>query len=195
MPMVTQAERRAETTAAILEAARKLFATQGFEATSIDDIAAKAGVAKGAVYHHFESKEEIFTRVLDAVQAGIAATPPPASLRRIADPLDRMAAAVLNYLNTATEPGIKRILLIDGPAVVGWRKWREIDDRYFGQGARTAVAHILGNTASEAEIDAMTHIVMGAIMEAALVCATAPDARKAAREMTAALRRLSEGLR
>jgi AcrR family transcriptional regulator len=193
--MVTQAERRAETTAAILEAARKLFATQGFEATSIDDIATRAGVAKGAVYHHFESKEEIFTRVLDAVQAGIAATPPPSSLRRIADPLDRMAAAVLNYLNTATEPGIKRILLIDGPAVVGWRKWREIDDRYFGQGARTAVAHVLGSTASEAEIDAMTHIVMGAIMEAALVCATAPDARKAAREMTAALRRLAEGLR
>jgi AcrR family transcriptional regulator len=193
--MVTQAERRAETSGAILEAARKLFATQGFEATSIDDIAARAGVAKGAVYHHFDSKEEIFTRVLDAVQAEIAAAPPPAALRKIADPLDRAAAAMLAYLNTATEPGIKRILLIDGPAVIGWRKWREIDDRYFGQGARNAVAHIMGASAPAAEIDAVTHAVMGAIMEAALVCATAPDAKKAAREMTAALRRLMDGLR
>ena len=193
--MVTQAERRAETIAAILDAARKLFAANGFDATSIDDIAAKAGVAKGAVYHHFESKEEIFTRVLEAVQAGIAATPPSVSLRRISDPLDRIAAAILSYLNTATEPGVKRILLIDGPAVVGWRKWREIDDRYFGQGARNAVAHVLGDTAPAAEIDAVTHIVMGAIMEAALVCAMAPDAKKAAREMTAAIRRLLEGLR
>jgi AcrR family transcriptional regulator len=193
--MVTQAERRAETSGAILEAARKLFATQGFEATSIDDIAAKAGVAKGAVYHHFDSKEEIFTRVLDAVQAEIAATPPSAALRKIADPLDRAAAAMLSYLNTATEPGIKRILLIDGPAVIGWRKWREIDDRYFGQGARNAVAHIMGTSAPASEIDAVTHAIMGAIMEAALVCATAPDAKKAAREMTAALRRLMEGLR
>src|SRR5262249_28277382 len=153
------------------------------------------GVAKGAVYHHFASKEEIFTRVLDGVQAEIAATPPPVSLRRIADPLDRMAAAILAYLNTATEPGVKRILLIDGPAVMGWRKWREIDDRYFGEGARNAAAHVLGAGSSEAEIDAVTHLVMGAIMEAALVCATAPDARKSAREMAAAMRRLLEGLR
>ena len=108
------------------------------------------------------------------MQAEIAAEPPPPALRKIVDPLDRMAAAVLSYLNAATEPGIKRILLIDGPAVIGWRKWREIDDQYFGAG---------------------THAVMGMVMEAALVCATAPDAKKAAREMTAAMRKLLEGIR
>jgi len=193
--MVRQSERREATIGAILAAARKLFATEGFDAVSIDGIAAKAGVAKGAVYHHFESKEEIFTRVLEAVQAEIAAQPAPPSLRKIDDPLDRMAAGILGYLNAATEPGLKRILLIDGPAVIGWRKWREIDDRHFGAGARRAVAYVMGEGTAEAQLDAVTHAVMGMVMEAALVCATAPDARKAAREMTAGMRKLLEGIR
>jgi len=193
--MVRQSERREATIAAILAAARKLFASDGFDPVSIDDIAARAGVAKGAVYHHFDSKEAIFTRVLETVQAEIAAQPPAPSLRKIADPLDRMAAAILSYLNAATEPGIKRILLIDGPAVIGWRKWREIDDRHFGAGARRAVAFVMCEETPDAQLDAMTHAVMGMVMEAALVCATASDARKAAREMTAAMRKLLEGLR
>lgn len=193
--MVRQSERREATVGAILAAARKLFAAEGFDAVSIDEIAAKAGVAKGAVYHHFDSKEEIFTRVLEGVQAEIAAQPPPPSLRKIADPLDRMAAAILSYLNAATEPAIKRILLIDGPAVIGWRKWREIDDRFFGAGARRAVAFVMGEGTPDPQLDALTHAVMGMVMEAALVCATAPDAKKAAREMTAAMRKLLAGLR
>jgi hypothetical protein len=106
-----------------------------------------------------------------------------------------MASGVLHYLNAATEPGIKQILLIDGPAVIGWRKWREIDDRHFGAGAKRAVAYVLGDKASEREVDAMTHLLMGMIMEASLICATAADAKKAARELTAAFRKMIEGLR
>src|SRR4051812_44092620 len=117
--MVRQAERTEATKTAILQAARKLFASNGFEATSIDAIAEEAGVAKGAVYHHFASKEELFTRVLEGVQAEIAAAPPPASLRKLADPMDQIAAGALYYLNAATEPGTKQILLIDGPTVIG----------------------------------------------------------------------------
>jgi AcrR family transcriptional regulator len=193
--MVRQSERSSSTIAVILTAARKLFATDGFDATSIDAIAAKAGVAKGAVYHHFASKEDIFIQVLEETQAQIAAMPVPAAARRIADPMDAIAAGVLRYLNAATEPGIKRILLIDGPAVIGWRKWREIDDRFFGAGAKAALAYAVGKDVPAREIDALTHMVMGAVMEAALVCASAPDAKKAARELTAALRRMLEGLR
>src|SRR5258708_12909207 len=70
--MVSQAERRAATIAAVLAAAQKQFATKGFDQTTIDDIAARAGVAKGAVYHHFESKEQIFERVLDSILVGMA---------------------------------------------------------------------------------------------------------------------------
>src|SRR5215475_3846175 len=142
--MIRQVDRSAATVADILAAARKLFASAGFDATSIDGIAARAGVAKGAVYHHFASKEEIFTRVLVDVQAEIAALPVPAATRAMGDPLDMIAAETLRYLLAATEPSRKRILLIDGPAVIGWRKWREIDDRFFGAGAKAAMTHVLG---------------------------------------------------
>src|SRR6516165_6391288 len=95
--MSTQAERRSATIAAILASARSLFRTRGFEATSIDDIAEGAGVAKGAVYHHFESKEAIFTQVLEAVQAEIQKAPPAAMEGDLAD---QVAAGVEHYLLT-----------------------------------------------------------------------------------------------
>src|SRR3569832_60499 len=113
----------------------------------------------------------------------------------MSDPLDMIAAETLRYLLAATEPSRKRILLIDGPAVIGWRKWREIDDRFFGAGAKAAITHVLGAGAPPREIDAVTHLVMGAVMEACLECATAADTKKAARELSAGLRKMLEGLR
>lgn len=193
--VVRQSDRREATTAAILKAARKLFAARGFDDTSIDDIASEAGVAKGAVYHHFESKEEIFTQVLENVQAELAAMPVPASASKIIDPLDQISAAVLRYLLAANESGVRQILLIDGPAVIGWQKWREIDDRYFGAGAKAVIELILQKSATPARIEALTQLLMGAVMEACLVCAKAEDPRKRARELSAALRMMLEGLR
>jgi AcrR family transcriptional regulator len=191
--MSTQAERRTATIGAILASARALFDARGFEGASIDDIAERAGVAKGAVYHHFESKEALFTRVLEDVQAEILAAggpPPPEGL----DWADRIAEGVLHYLLAASAPGARRILLLDGPAVVGWLRWREIDDRYFSAGGRAAMARLLGESASPAEVEAHARLVMGAVMEAALTCATAEDPGAAARDLTEALRRTLKGL-
>jgi AcrR family transcriptional regulator len=194
MAMPSQAERRAATVALILTEARRLFDARGFEAPSIDDIAEAAGVAKGAVYHHFDSKEAVFLRVLEALQAGLLAAPIPPEALAERDPVNLIAGAVLRYLLAASEPGVRRVLLIDGPAVIGWRKWREIDDRYFGAGARMAMRLLLGEAAPDSEVDAMTHLVMGAIMEAALVCAVADNPGRAARELTEALKRMLRGL-
>jgi AcrR family transcriptional regulator len=191
--MVSQAERRASTVEAIVSAAHALFAANGFAATSIDEIASRAGVAKGAVYHHFASKEEIFTRVLEGVHEAIADRPVPASALKITDPSEQIAMGVLRYLNAATEPGAKQILLIDGPAVLGWRKWREIDARFFGAKARAVIERLLGPAAKPREVDAISHLLLGAVMEAALVCATATDAKRKARELTQALRKLLSG--
>jgi AcrR family transcriptional regulator len=193
--MPSQAERRAATTAAILAAARALFAERGFEGASIDDIALAAGVAKGAVYHHYPSKEAIFLEVLDAVHRDVAAAEPPAGLAGVSDPVELIGAAVLHYLTQVSEPATRRILLIDGPVVIGWARWREIDDRYFGAGARVGLRAVLGPDASEAEVDAATHLAMGAVMEAALVCATAADPAATARELVDAMKRMLAGLR
>jgi AcrR family transcriptional regulator len=193
--MVRQADRRAETIGAILAAARKLFGSNGFETTSIDDIAAKAGVAKGAVYHHFKSKEEIFTRVLDGVQQELAEAQVPQAVRKLRDPLDQIAGGVLHYLIAATQPGIGQILLVDGPVVIGWAKWREIDDRYFGQGARAAVALLLGPKSTQQEIETCAHLLLGAVMEAALVCAKAADPKRTARQYSDGIRTMLQGFR
>ena len=192
--MPSQAERRAATTAAILASARALFAERGFEATSIGDIAQAAGVAKGAVYHHYPTKEAIFLEVLDAVHRDVAAAGPPGELLGVTDPVELIGAAVLHYLTTVGEPATRRILLIDGPVVIGWARWREIDDRYFGAGAKMAMRALLGPEAADAEVDAATHLTMGAVMEAALTCATAADPAASARQLVDGLKRMLAGL-
>jgi AcrR family transcriptional regulator len=193
--MIRQVDRSAATIESILAAARRLFATKGFEATSIDDVAELAKVAKGAIYHHFESKEAIFTRVLESVQAEIAMTQVPAAARKISDPMDRVAAGVQRYLNTAMEPRFKRILLLDGPVVIGWGKWRDIDDRYFGAMTKAVLKQGLGEHASIRDVDALAHLVAGAVMEAALVCAQSEDPLTAARDHVSVLRKMLEGAR
>lgn len=171
-----------------------MFGQRGFAATTIDDIAAQTDLAKGAVYHHFPSKEALFTAVMEAVQADVANAPISARDAQLTDPLDQIAAGVLRYLVATSEPEIRRILLLDGPAVVGWQKWREIDARIFGTGAKAAIAHALAG-ATPTQIDALVHLLMGAVTEAALVCASSPRPKALARTFTDALRAMLEGVR
>jgi AcrR family transcriptional regulator len=191
---VKQQERREATIAAILKTARAAFGERGFAATTIDSIADDCGIAKGAVYHHFASKEALFTAVMESVQVDVARAPIPPQDARLTDPLDQIAAGVLRYLIATSEPEIRRILLIDGPAVVGWQKWREIDARIFAAAAKPAIGRALGS-ATVAQIDAVVHLVMGSVTEAALVCAASARPKAQARTFVAELRAMLEGLR
>jgi AcrR family transcriptional regulator len=191
--MVSQAERRAGTVAAIHTAARELFAKRGFASTTIDDIAKRAGVAKGAVYHHFGSKDEIFECILDGIFVEIAAR-----LRAAAGPghdlFEVMVKGTEIYLERVTAPEVKRIVLVDGPAVLGWNKWREIDQRHFGRMLRAPLAQMLGGKMEAVDIEAQFHLLSGAIMEAALIAAMSKSPRKKAAELSSGLRRLLAGL-
>lgn len=177
-----------------MEAARDLFRGRGYEAVSIDDIAAAAGCTKGAFYHHFPSKQVIFDQLVDLVQAEIAgrlAGRPPVP----GDPQDVMAASIGAYLQAANQPDVQRILLIDGPVVLGWRRWREIDDVHFAGMVRSGVARLMGEGAAPAEIEAATRLILGAIMEAALAASAADDPDRAAADFGRSLSRLLGGLR
>ncbi len=191
--MVTQAERRAGTIAAILASARREFGRRGFAATTIDDIAARGGVAKGAVYHHFKSKEAIFEQIVEAITAELAAEMPLAA-RGGKSMLDGIARGTLAYLTAISQPDTRLILLVDGPAVLGWNKWREIDQRHFGPLMRAPLEHALRDRMSQRQIEAVIHLLAGAVTEAAVVCAAADNPRKTARELTVAFRALLSGV-
>lgn len=186
MRVATQAERRTATTQAILEAARRLFVTRGFTGTSIDDIGQQAGVAKGAVYHHFASKEEIFLRVFEEMTAELASRI-PAAARKGKDLLDSIARGTLKYLTTISSDEFRQVLIIDGPAVLGWQKWRELDQRYFGMATRGPIDPTVKARVSDREIEALGHLIAGAMTEAALVCATSENRLRTARDLSAAL--------
>lgn len=180
--MTSQGQRRAATIAAIVSAAGELFIGRGFAATSIDDIARRAGVAKGAVYHHFESKEQIFQRVFEQMTGALAAEV-AASAAAGKSILDGFERGTLRYLTSIAGKKFRQVLLIDGPAVLGWEKWREIDARYFGG----AMKPPMKRTPHARELASIGHLIAGALSEAALVCATSDHRMRDARDFTSAL--------
>ena len=184
--MTTQAERRAATITAIVSAAGRLFTARGFAATSIDDIAARAGVAKGAVYHHFESKEQILARVFEDMTGALAAEV-AAAAATAEGILDRVERGTLQYLTSISGDRFRRVLLIDGPAVLGWQQWRKVDQRYFSGTMQPPMAGRPRGRASARELEAVGHLFAGAISEAALVCAVSKHRTRTARDLTAAL--------
>jgi AcrR family transcriptional regulator len=193
--VVQQADRSAATTKAILEAARALFASHGYAEVSIDQIAQRAGYAKGAFYHHFSSKQEAFEQVLDGVQAQLAVQVAKRAQKAPAAPLPRaLARNILDYLEGAIHPSVRRILLIDGPMVLGWKRWREIDDKYFADVVRAGVIRLMSEEAGAARIESATRLMLGAITEAALSSGRADYPAKLVQEHCASFELLLTGL-
>ena len=193
--VVQQADRSAATTRALLSAARTLFASHGYAEVSIDQIAQRAGYAKGAFYHHFSSKQELFEQVLDGIQAQLALLVARRAQRARAAPLPRaLARNILDYLEGAIHPDVRRILLIDGPMVLGWARWREIDDKYFADVVRAGVVSLMSKGTGAAQIASATRLMLGAITEAALSSGRAEDPSKLARQHCASFELLLAGL-
>jgi AcrR family transcriptional regulator len=171
----------------ILGAATRLFTTAGYEGTSIEDLLSELQISRGALYHHFKSKEKIFEAVLDNVEADIAKATIEAT-RGIKDPVAALRAGCDAFLRMARDEKVKRIVLIDAPAVLGWEKWREIDARHgFGlmKGSLKAAAKT-GQLRSELR-EIFAHILLASVMETALVIARAKNTEKAARNGRAAI--------
>lgn len=170
----------AETARRVLEAAREVFAADGFAAASVDDIARRAGVTRGAVYHHYDGKPGLFRAVAEALQAEVAARV-VAEAERKADAAGQLRAGSHAFLDAITDDRAARVLLIDAPAVLGWTRWRELDAAASGRELREAV-EALGTVRPEL-VDALTQQLSGAMNEAALWLADAGDdatAREAA---------------
>src|SRR5919106_5213633 len=125
-PERTQQERSDATIKALVEAARELFARDGYEATLLDDVARAAGVTKGALYHHFGSKRDLFRAVFEAEERGLMRMTAHVSAAH-RDPWKGFYEGCRAYLEAVLDPGVQRISLIDAPAVLGSETVREIE--------------------------------------------------------------------
>lgn len=159
----------------LLGAARDQFGSLGYEATSIDAILERAGVARGALYHHFASKETLFDAVLDEVVAELARKVRDTG-RSHADPAEALKAGSLAWLRLALDPAVQRIVLLDAPAVVGWTRWRALDDQHTLGATKAALRQLaeIGRLPAGAT-DTLAHLVLAAVGETALLIARAED--------------------
>ncbi|SDO90412.1 TetR/AcrR family transcriptional regulator [Afipia sp. GAS231] len=193
--MAKQAERRAATTEAILKAGRRLFGDRGFAATTIDDIAQAAQVAKGAVYHHFATKEAVFEAVFDVVSRDLVADIDRA-VRTEKDVLAAMVAGTQHYFAACAKGPICQIILRDGPAVLGWERWRDIDARHFGGKFPLALTAAMdAGLIARQPTEPLARLLLGAATEAAVACAGRSDVLKAGSEYSRAFKSLIEALR
>jgi len=191
----TQEERRAATRAALIAAGRKLFARDGYEAVSSEALVAEAGVTRGALYHHFDGKRGLFAEVFEQVEAELVSRFDLSGLDG-EQPLDVLIAAVDQFLDISLEADVQRIALLDGPAVLGWEEWYEVETKYglglIEGGLRAAADAGQIKPVPAAELAVM---LLGALTEAALLLARAEDPDAARERSGAALRALIEGLR
>jgi AcrR family transcriptional regulator len=192
----TQQQRTEATTAALTAAARELFAADGFGATSLDAVVAKAGVTKGALYHHFAGKRELFAAVFAAEQRRLAAAI-VAAYEREADPWRAFEAGCGAFIEACQEPGVQRIALLDAPAALGWETIRQLEAgslEMMKQGIERAIE---AGAIADRPAAPLAHLLFGAICESAMVVARAehPDAalRDALTELSRVLRSLAKG--
>jgi AcrR family transcriptional regulator len=193
--MAKQAERRAATTEAILKAGRRLFGERGFAATTMDDIAEAARVAKGAVYHHFATKEAVFEAVFDQVSRDLVLEIDRAA-RTERDVLAAMVAGTQHYFAACAKGPTGQIILRDGPAVLGWERWRDIDAQHFGGKIPRALAAAMdAGLIARQPVEPLARLLLGAVTEAAVACAGRSDVLKAGGEYSRAFKSLLEALR
>jgi AcrR family transcriptional regulator len=166
---------------ALLVAARELFGSQGYDGTSIEAILEAAGVARGALYHHFVNKAELFDAVLDRETATLAEVVADAA-RAVPDPLDSLRAGCDAFLRLALDPAVQRITLLDPPAIVGWQRWREIDRQHTLGGLQAAIRRLAdAGRADRSQVEMLAHMLLAAFGEAAMFVATAEDPDEALR--------------
>jgi AcrR family transcriptional regulator len=175
---------------ALLDSAAAAFVERGYADASLDEIARGARVTKGALYHHFAGKQELFRAVFEEVEAEMI----QGVLRAGADEPDqwrRLLAGIRAFLDACTTPRYRRIALEEGPAALGWERWREIDHRYSLRLVRTPLARLMSaGVLRRQPVDLMARMVLAALTEAGLAVATASDrdaARAEAEELVTAL--------
>ena len=187
----SQAERTEATRGALVAAARALFGARGYAAVGTEEIVAAAGVTRGALYHHFRDKRDLFRAVFVDAEHGF--------VRRVAervlpvdDPFDRLATALDATLDACTDRELAQVAFLDGPAVLGFEEWRAIvEESSLGLLTLMLAQAMEAGALRPAPADPLAHLVLGALNEAGMVIAAGGDRET----VGSALRALLDGLR
>jgi AcrR family transcriptional regulator len=192
--MSKKVERGQATHLRIVASATTLFGELGYEATSIEAVLRESGVSRGALYHHFDSKDALFEAVLEAIEADLAQAAIAAS-RDIADPVKALRAGCDVFLDLTQTAKVRQIVLVDAPAVLGWQKWREIESRYgFGLLKAALEAAAARGQVRQDLVDVFAHMLLAALIEVALMVSRADDPTEALKSGRTALGELMDRL-
>ncbi len=179
----------------IVRVARKLFEAKGYAGTGTEEIVRRAGVTRGALYHQFRDKRALFATVVEESEREMAEHI-QAAVDAEAEPWARLEAGYLAVLDACTEPGIRQILLLDAPAVLGVERWRTVEAEYgLGLLSRGLEAILKVGGMKPLPVRAMAHLLLGAISEGALMIASAGDPERAHREVVAGLQQMLGSLK
>jgi AcrR family transcriptional regulator len=183
--MPSNVERAASTRAKIIATARRLFAINGYEATSTEEVLAESKVSRGALYHHFDNKEALFAAVLEAVEEHLT-TETARAAAGAPDPLEALRRGLDSFLGMARLPEVRQIVLTDAHSVLGWQKWREIEERY-GLGRMKLALKAIAATGRIRQdmVDVYSHILLASLIEVAFLTARSSDPAAAAEGRTA----------
>ena len=191
----TQVERSEATRGALIRAARDLFGERGYNDVGTEEIVAKAGVTRGALYHQFADKRDLFRAVLEDLEQDVVNRLGEQVVAKASGPGAALLAAMGAWLDACEEPEVQQIMLIDAPGVLGWQEWREMGQRHaIGETMALLEAAMDEGAIARQPVRPLAHVVVGALDEAVLYVAAAEDRAKARAEMTDVLQRLIIGL-
>jgi AcrR family transcriptional regulator len=194
MPRRSQQERSRATRAALVTTARRLFAEHGYAQVPADQIVTAAGVTRGALYHHFADKQQLFCAVFEELEAEVTAEI-AAAITAAPDRSAGMVAGLGRFLDVCQRPEVAQIALTDAPAVLGWRTWRAIEARH-GLGVITEglQAAARDGLLVPAPVPVLAQLVLSAVIEAALLITHAADPKAARADAEQALLALLSGM-
>lgn len=190
----TQRDRTAETTTKLIAAARTVFANQGYAAALLDDVVQAAGVTKGALYHHFPNKLELFAAVYEQEQQRLAELSMTAHSARPDE--DGLVAGLRAFLEASRDPGVQRITLIDAPSVLGWERLRDIENRYTIAQLRVGIElAVATGLIDERPVEPLVQMLNGALCEASMMIARSDNQRETTEQVVRELRVWLDALR
>jgi AcrR family transcriptional regulator len=184
------------TQAALIATARALFAERGYAAVGTEEIVRAAGLTRGALYHHFAGKKELFAAVYEDVERQLVERIAASAISSAGDPLQALHAGAQAFLDACEDPAVQRIALLDAPSVLGWEQWREIGLRYgFGLVQGTVQAAMDAGLIEEQPVVALSHLLLGAIDEGAMLIARSEDRGRTRQQVGSSVARFLDALR